>query len=171
MSTELVIVVARARNGVIGIENRLPWHLPEDLKHFKALTTGNAVIMGRKTWESLPPKFRPLPERLNIVVTRDRGYVADGATVAHSLPEAVAAAGDRRAFVIGGAEIYAQALPLATRLEITEVDADIAGDAFFPAPDAAAWREAARESYQSASGLGFAFVSYRRASSNVTQST
>lgn len=163
MSAELVVIVARARNGVIGIENRLPWHLPEDLKHFKALTTGNAVIMGRKTWESLPPKFRPLPERLNIVVTRDRGYVADGATVAHSLPEAVAAAGDRKAFVIGGAEIYAQALPLATRLEITEVDADIPGDAFFPALDAAAWRETARESHQSTSGLGFAFVSYRRA--------
>lgn len=162
MSAELVVVVARARNGVIGIDNRLPWHLPEDLKHFKALTTGNAVIMGRKTWESLPPKFRPLPGRLNIVVTRDRSYVADGATVAHSLPQAVAAAGDSRAFVIGGAEIYAQALPLATRLEITEVDADVAGDAFFPAPDAGVWREAAREAHASANGLRFAFVSYER---------
>jgi len=170
MSRDVVIVVARARNGVIGIENRLPWHLPEDLKHFKALTTGNAVIMGRKTWESLPPKFRPLPGRLNIVVTRDRGYVADGATVAHSLPAAVAAAGEHKAFVIGGAEIYAQALPLATRLEITEVDADIPGDAFFPALDAAAWREAARETHRSSNGLGFSFVSYLPYS-KVTQST
>lgn len=163
MSAEIVVVVARARNGVIGIDNRLPWHLPEDLKRFKALTTGNAVVMGRKTWESLPPKFRPLPERLNIVVTRDRGYVAAGATIAHSLPEAVAAAGGRKAFVIGGAEIYAQALPLATRLEITEVDADIPGDAFFPALDAAVWREDAREAHVAANGLRFAFVGYRRA--------
>ena len=157
----LVIVVAMARNGVIGIENRLPWHLPEDLKHFKALTTGHAVIMGRKTWESLPAKFRPLPDRLNIVVTRDAAYRAAGATVVHSLPAAVAAAGARTAFVIGGAEIYAQALPLATRLEVTEVDADVGGDAFFPALDKDYWQETAREAHVAASGLRFAFVSYR----------
>ena len=113
----LTLVVAIARNGVIGQDNRLPWHLPEDLAHFKALTTGHAVIMGRKTWASLPPKFRPLPQRLNIVVTRDPAFRADGAVVVHSLPDAVAAAGDKQAFVIGGAEIYGLALPLAERIE------------------------------------------------------
>lgn len=158
----VTIVVAVARNGVIGVDNRLPWRLPADLKHFKALTTGHAVIMGRKTWESLPANFRPLPERLNIVVTRTVGYRAEGATVVHSLAQAIAAAGARTAFVIGGAEIYAQALPLATRLEVTEVDLSVDGDAFFPPLDRDVWQETARLPQQSAGGPAFAFVSYHR---------
>jgi dihydrofolate reductase len=158
----LTLIAALARNGVIGIDNKLPWHLPEDLQHFKALTTGQAVIMGRKTWESLPPKFRPLPGRHNIVVTRDPNYLASGATVVHSLEQAAAAAGTATAFVIGGAELYRQALPLATRLELTEIDADFAGDAHFPEFDRAAWREVARTAGTTAAGFGYAFVSYEQ---------
>lgn len=161
-ATALILIAAVARDGVIGIDNRLPWRLPEDLKHFKALTTGQAVVMGRKTWESLPPNFRPLPDRTNIVVTRTADYRAAGATVVHSLPEALAAAAGRSAYIIGGAEIYAQALPLADRLELTEVDATYAGDAFFPAFDRSAWHETAREQHRSATGLDYAFVTYRR---------
>lgn len=159
---KLVVIAAIARNGVIGQDNRLPWHLPEDLVHFKALTTGHAVIMGRKTWESLPPKFRPLPGRTNIVVTRDAAYRADGALVTASLPAAIAAAGANDAFAIGGAEIYAQALALADRLELTEVDAVYPGDAYFPDFRRDAWLETARETHRAANGLDYAFVSYRR---------
>lgn len=164
MTQGLTVIAAVARNGVIGIDNALPWRLPEDLQHFKALTLGHAVIMGRKTWESLPPKFRPLPGRHNIVVTRDAHYRADGASVAHSLDEAVmvAASGDVTPFVIGGAELYRQALPLAGRLELTEIAADFAGDARFPEFDRAAWREVARESGHAAAGFDYAFVSYER---------
>lgn len=158
----LTLIAAVARNGVIGKDNRLPWHLPEDLAHFKALTTGQAVIMGRKTWDSLPPRFRPLPQRVNIVVTRAPAFRAEGAVVVHALPAAVAAAGDKTAFVIGGAEIYALALPLAERMEITEVDLDVAGDACFPAFERGDWRETAREQHKAASGLGYAFVTYQR---------
>jgi dihydrofolate reductase len=160
----VTIIVAVARNGVIGVDNRLPWRLPADLKRFKALTTGHAVIMGRKTWESLPAKFRPLPDRLNIVVTRTADYRAEGATVVHSLEQAIAAAGARAAFVIGGAEIYAQALPLATRLEVTEVDVSVEGDACFPSIDRNAWQETARLPQRPEDGPAFAFVSYRRRS-------
>jgi dihydrofolate reductase len=161
-SQSVTLVVAVARNGVIGIDNRLPWRLPADLKRFKALTTGHAVIMGRKTWDSLPANFRPLPDRLNIVVTRDAAYRAEGATVVHSLEQALAAAGARIAFVIGGAEIYALALPLATRLEVTEVDVSIDGDAFFTPIDRDAWEETARVAQPADGGPAFDFVSYRR---------
>ena len=161
-TTTLTVIAAVASNGVIGSANRLPWQLPEDLRHFKELTSGHAVIMGRKTWESLPPNFRPLPNRTNIVVTRDAAYRAAGAAVAASLPAAIAAAGAGHAFVIGGAELYAQALPLADRLELTEIDASFAGDAFFPDFDRGAWHELARERHRSASGLDYAFVTYRR---------
>lgn len=160
--TELVLIAALARNGIIGKDNRLPWHLPADLKHFKALTSGHAVIMGRKTWESLPPKFRPLPGRHNIVVTRNAAYQADGASVASSLPAAIAAAPGPCAFVIGGAELYAAAMPLAERLELTEIDHDYDGDTRFPPRDPAQWREAAREAHSDDAGPGYAFVSYRR---------
>lgn len=164
----LIVIAAVARNGVIGKDNALPWHLPEDLKHFKQLTTGHAVIMGRKTWESLPPKFRPLPNRLNIVVTRNAAYDALGATVATSLDAArkLGAGEAAQQFVIGGAELYAHALPLAQRLELTEIDADYAGDATFPAFDRAQWRAVRREPGVGADGLGYAFVTYER-----TQST
>ncbi|NWG31779.1 MAG: dihydrofolate reductase [Rhodocyclaceae bacterium] len=160
----IVIVAAVARNGVIGRENALPWHLPEDLAHFKALTTGHAVLMGRKTWESLPAKFRPLPNRRNYVLTRDPYYVAPGATVLHSLEEAMKlGAGETALFVIGGAELYAHSLPFADRLELTEIDLDAEGDAHFPGFDRDAWREVRRVPGVSANGLAYAFVTYERA--------
>ncbi|MDI6750965.1 MAG: dihydrofolate reductase [Pseudomonadota bacterium] len=162
----IVIIAAVAKNGVIGKENALPWRLPEDMAHFKALTLGHTVIMGRKTWESLPPKFRPLPNRRNVVVTRNVDYAAPGAEVVHSLDEAVKLGAGGTAFVIGGAELYAHALPLADRLELTEIDADIEGDAYFPALDRAEWREIGRVAGRSANGLAYAFVTYER-----TQST
>jgi len=162
-TTRLVLIAAVARNGVIGSDNRLPWHLPEDLRHFRELTTGRAVIMGRRTWESLPERFRPLPGRRNIVVTRNPGYAAPGAVLAASLPAALAAAGEDEAFVIGGAELYAAALPLAERLELTEIDRDFVGDAHFPALDPGQWHEVARTTQIAESGLGYAFVRYRRA--------
>lgn len=158
----LTLIAAVARNGVIGIDNRLPWRLPADLKHFKALTLGHTVIMGRKTWESLPANFRPLPGRRNIVVTRDAGYHAEGATIATSLPAAIAAAQSGEAFVIGGAELYATALPLADRLQLTEIDATFEGDTWFPAIDRPHWQETARESHQDETGFGYAFVTYQR---------
>ena len=158
----LNLIYARAANGVIGKDNQLPWHLPEDLAHFKRTTLGCPVIMGRKTWDSLPPKFRPLPGRLNIVVTRDTGFVADGASVAHSLHAArdLCPAGSE-VWVIGGAQIYAQALPLAGRVVVTEIARDFEGDAIAPTlgPE---WYETAREEHVSASGLPFAFVTYTR---------
>ena len=159
----LHLIYARAANGVIGKDNRLPWHLPEDMAHFKRTTLGCPVIMGRKTWDSLPPKFRPLPGRLNIVVTRDPAFVAEGAAVAHSLEAArdLCPAGST-AWVIGGAQIYAQALPLAREVVVTEIAQDFEGDAFAPVLGSE-WREVAREEQVGAGGLPFAFVTYRRA--------
>lgn len=159
----MILIAAVARNGVIGKDNALPWHLPEDLKHFKQLTTGQAVIMGRKTWESLPERFRPLPGRLNIVVTRNPAYRAEGATVVGSLAEAQNVGAGKTAFIIGGAELYTHALPLAQRLELTEIDAEIDGDAHFPGFDRSAWREVGREDGTGADGLKYAFVTYERA--------
>jgi len=158
----LNLIYARAANGVIGKDNQLPWHLPEDLAHFKRHTLGCPVIMGRKTWESLPPKFRPLPGRLNIVVTRDATWRAEGASVAHSLEAArdlCPPGGD--AWVIGGAQVYAQALPLASQVVVTEIHRAFEGDAFAPVlgPE---WRETAREAQVGANGLPFAFVTYTR---------
>jgi dihydrofolate reductase len=158
----IVIIAAVARNGVIGNHNALPWHLPEDMQHFKALTTGHAVIMGRKTWESLPPKFRPLPNRHNIVLTRDPAYAAPGATVVRSLEAAQKVGAGETAYIIGGAELYAHALPLAQRLELTEIDAAFEGDAHFPAWDRVQWREIKRESGRTEAGLSYAFVTYER---------
>ncbi len=158
----LNLIYARAANGVIGKDNQLPWHLPEDLAHFKRTTLGCPVIMGRKTWDSLPPKFRPLPGRLNIVVSRDPAFAAEGAAVAPSLEAARAlcpASSD--AWVIGGAQIYAQALPLAHTVVVTEIARDFDGDAFAPTLGAE-WRETAREEHVAASGLPFAFVTYTR---------
>jgi len=150
------LVAALARNRVIGAGDRLPWHLPEDLKHFKHLTMGAPVIMGRKTHESIG---RPLPGRRNIVVTRQASARWDGCEVARSLDDAIALAGDApEAFVIGGAELYRLALPRADRLYLTLIDADYQGDTFFPEFDPACWRETAREP-----GAGFAFLTYERA--------
>ncbi|MEY4100057.1 MAG: hypothetical protein RL300_1228 [Pseudomonadota bacterium] len=159
---KLHLILARARNGVIGDNNTLPWHLPEDLAHFKRTTLGCPVIMGRKTWDSLPPKFRPLPGRLNVVVTRQADWRADGAVVANSLEAACAACPpESSAWVIGGAELYAQALALASTAVVTEIDVDFEGDAFSPhfGPE---WREATRETHLSSNGLGFSFVTYTR---------
>jgi len=159
----LALIAACARGGVIGIDNRMPWHLPEDMQFFRETTRGKPVIMGRKTWESLPDAFRPLPGRLNIVVSRNPDFHAKGAVVVGGLPAAVAAAGETDiAFVIGGAELYRQALPLADRLFLTEIDQDFSGDAFFPEFDRSAWRETRRDARIAASGLPFAFVSYER---------
>lgn len=164
MSTPLLALVAACGRGrVIGIDNRLPWHLPEDMKFFRETTRGKPVIMGRKTWESLPDAFRPLPGRLNIVVSRNPGYHAPGAQVVGSLPDAVTAAGGAEiACVIGGAELYRQALPMADRLILTEIDQDYPGDAFFPAFTADEWTEANRAPQMSTTGLPFAFVTYER---------
>lgn len=133
------LIVARARNGAIGKDNAMPWHLPADLAHFKRTTLGHPVIMGRRTWESLG---RALPGRRNIVVSRTPGYRAPGAEVVGSLAEAWAEAGDAgEAFVIGGAQLYARALPEADRIYLTEIDGDVPADAYFPALAPGDWRE------------------------------
>ena len=156
------LVVARARNGVIGRNGTLPWHLPEDLKRFKRLTLGTAMVMGRKTFDSLPGL---LPKRRHIVITRDRQWRADGAEVAHSLPEAFALAAPDDVSIIGGAEIFGLALPSAERLELTEVLADIDGDTHMPDPrDSGYWRECFREEHPAlADSPPFAFVTLERA--------
>jgi dihydrofolate reductase len=159
---KLHLIFARAANGVIGKDGVMPWHLPEDLAHFKRTTLGCPVIMGRKTWESIPERFRPLPGRINVVVTRQRDWQASGACVAHSLPEAIALCGEAPdAWIIGGADIYAQALPLASTAVVTEIEAEYAGDAFAP-QFGAGWTEVARESHTSSAGLKFSFVTYRK---------
>ena len=159
---ELHLIYARARNGVIGRDNTLPWHLPEDLAHFKRLTLGCPVIMGRKTWDSLPPKFRPLPGRSNIVITRQTDWHSRGAIPAHGLEAALSlCAQAEHVWVIGGAQIYAQALPLASTVEVTEIDVDFDGDAYAPALGSE-WRERQRESHTAANGLSYSFVRYVR---------
>lgn len=159
----LHLIFARARNGVIGLHNALPWHLPEDLAHFKQTTLGAPVIMGRKTWDSLPPRFRPLPGRRNVVVTRQPAWRAEGALEAHSLDQALALCrqgGASDAWVIGGADLYAQALPQARSAVVTEIDADFEGDAFAPTfgPE---WQASASATHTAANGLRFRFVTYQ----------
>ena len=141
---EIVLVVARATNGVIGRNGQLPWHIPADLKHFKAVTLGTPMIMGRKTFDSLPGL---LPARRHIVVTRDTAWNAEGAEVAHSVEEALALAGGARVSVIGGAEIFRLTEPLATAVELTEVHAEVEGDTLMPPFDPARWRETTREDH------------------------
>ena len=155
---EIVIIAAVARNRVIGKDNRLLWHIPEDMAHFKALTSGHTVVMGRKTWESLPPRFRPLPGRRNIVISRQPDYAAPGAEHADSLENALELASTATTvFVIGGEQIYTQAMAVADRLEITEVNREPEGDAWFPEIAAVDWVNAAKTE-----GAGFTFVTYRR---------
>ena len=155
------LIYARAANGVIGKNNAMPWHLPEDMAHFKRLTQGWPVIMGRKTWDSLPAKFRPLPGRTNIVVTRQAGWEATGAKVATSIEDAIGLSGNsEQVWVIGGAQIYAQAEPLAQRIEVTEIAEDFEGDAFAPVLGAQ-WNEVSREHHVSSNGLKFSFISYK----------
>jgi dihydrofolate reductase len=159
--TRIYLVAAVAANGIIGANGKLPWHLPEDLKHFKRATLGHPVVMGRKTWESLKG---PLPGRENIVVTRQGGYQASGAAVASSLDAALAlCAGESVVCVIGGEQIFKDALPLAAGLIMTEIKQDFAGDARFPDYDRSQWREAQREAHTAASGMRFDFVLYEKA--------
>src|SRR5882672_265073 len=158
IGTKIYLVAAVAANGVIGRQGRLPWHLPEDLKHFKRLTLGHPIIMGRRTWESLGGL---LPGREHIVVTRTPGYEAQGAAVASSLDAALAlCAGEPVVFVIGGRELFAEALPLAAGLVMTEIHRDYEGDTRFPAYDRSRWREAQRERHAAADGTKFDFVLY-----------
>jgi len=160
--SELGLIYARARNGVIGRDNAMPWHLPEDLAHFKATTLGCPVIMGRKTWDSLPPRFRPLPGRRNIVVTRQADWNAQGAERAGSLEQALASCADSpRVWVTGGAELYRLALPHADVVEVTVIDQDFEGDACAPELGAE-WHESARASHVSANGLPYSFLTYRK---------
>lgn len=151
-----------ARNRVIGADGRIPWHLPEELKRFKRLTLGHHLIMGRKTWESIG---RPLPGRTSVIVTRQRGYRVPGAKVTHSLDEAIAACGpDDEIFVIGGAELYAQALGRAGRLYLTTVDAEVAGDTRMPDFASGDWREVAVQSFAADARHSYPFrcVTYER---------
>lgn len=156
---KITLIAACAQNGCIGTNNTMPWHLPEDFAFFRTYTTGKPVVMGRKTWESLPKK--PLPGRRNIVVTRNADYTAEGAETVSGLEAALAAcAGEQEIIIIGGAQIYTEALPLATDLRITEVGLTVAGDAFFPPFSRSIWHEASREAHTAANGIPFAFVHY-----------
>ena len=157
----ITLVVARARNGVIGREGKLPWHIPADLKRFKALTMGSVMVMGRRTFDSLPGL---LPGRRHVVLTRDRSWNAEGAEVAHSVEEALAVAGRERVSVIGGAEIFAMFLPLADRIELTEVLDDVAGDTILADPrNSGNWRETPGEEHLAEEGRpAFRFVTLDR---------
>ena len=158
----ITMVVARAQNGVIGRDGKLPWHLPADLKRFKALTMGSVMVMGRRTFDSLPGL---LPGRRHVVLTRDRGWSVEGAEVAHDVDEALRLARGERVSVIGGAEIFGLFLPLADRLELTEVLADIPGDTTMPDPRSSGeWREVSSEDHASEDGRPpFRFVTLERA--------
>jgi len=160
---EIILIAAVAKNGVIGRDNQLLWQLPEDMKHFRDTTAGKPVIMGRKTWESLPPRFRPLPGRRNLVISRQADYPAQGAEVLPSVEAALGAcANEAQVFVIGGAEIYRLAMPLADTLILTEVDRSPEGDAWFPEVVSTQWRETSRVPRHCATGEDIAFVRYER---------
>ncbi len=160
----LGLIWAQTPAGVIGRGGAIPWHLPEDLAHFREVTSGHAVVMGRATWQSLPERFRPLPGRENVVLTRDPAFVAPGARVVGSLAEALALLPDE-AWVVGGAAVYAAAMPLADRLEVTEVDLDVDGDTFAPAVEAGDWAPPLVGPWlESRTGLHYRFRSYARPS-------
>lgn len=169
---EIALIWAQARGGVIGADGGIPWHLPEDLAHFREVTAGGTVVMGRRTWESLPERFRPLPGRRNIVVTRQAGWSSPGAVTVHSLDDALgengtrtgAGTGKATTWIIGGGEIYRAALPHATRLEVTEVDLDVTGDTRAPeiGPE---WHRTATPPTgwgESRTGIRYRFCTYRR---------
>ena len=156
----LSLIVAIAKNRVIGVNNTLPWHLPEDLKRFRDLTTGHHSIMGRKTYDSLG---RLLPGRTTVIVTRNPDCKVEGAIVVNSLEAAIAACGDdNEAFLIGGAELYKDGLKLANKLYITEIDAEYEGDAFFPEFEINEWKAGERETHRAESGLSFSYITYQR---------
>jgi len=156
--SEIVLVVAIANNGVIGNNGAIPWHISDDMKRFKALTIGHTVVMGRKTWDSLPK--RPLPGRINVVVTRQKDWRADGAVTASSLGQATAGTSGT-VMVIGGAEIYERALPLASRIELTEIHQNFEGDARFVL-DRSGWNETLREDHVTPDGLRYSYVTLTR---------
>jgi dihydrofolate reductase len=157
------LVAAVARGGVIGKDGSIPWWIPEDMARFRELTTGHPVVMGRLTWDSLPVRFRPLPGRRNVVVTRNDGWQADGADRAASLDDALhMLAGAETVFVIGGAELYETALPCADELVLTEIDRAVDGDVVFPGWDRDAFEQVAREPRVAEDGTPFAFVTYAR---------
>ena len=163
MSAAIVLVLAMADNGVIGASGTIPWRIPEDMKRFKALTIGKPIVMGRKTWDSFPKK--PLPGRTNIVITRDKGWTAEGAVTVHSLDDGLTRAraeNPSEIAVIGGGEIYKAALPLATRVELTEVHTDATGDTQLPQFDRATWRELSREEHATSDGLRYSYVTLQR---------
>ena len=158
--SELTIIVAIDAQRGIGIDNKLPWHLPEDLAHFKRLTSGHPIIMGRKTFDSIG---RALPNRRNIVITRNPEWRHDGVEAANSLEAAIALVQDAPAFIIGGAQIFADSLQLASRLVVTEIARTFDCDTFFPPLAAGQWKETARETHHAdASELDYAFVTYER---------
>ncbi|MBI5006290.1 MAG: dihydrofolate reductase [Nitrosomonadales bacterium] len=160
--SKLSIIVAMARNNTIGVNNTLPWRCPEDLKHFKTLTMGHHMIMGRKTFDSIG---KPLPGRTTVVVTRNNDLEIPGCVIAHSLGEAIdSCSGDDEIFIVGGAELYRQAIALVETLYITEIQQDVQGDAHFPEFDKSAWRETAREmrNQETPQQLGYHFVTYQR---------
>jgi dihydrofolate reductase len=157
----IYLLAAVASNGIIGANGELPWRLPEDLKHFKRLTMGHPIIMGRRTWESLKG---PLPGRENIVITRNRRYEAPGAAVASSLEGALAlCAGEPLVFVIGGSTLFEESLPIAAGLVMTEIYRDFQGDTWFPQYDRSRWKESQREHHVTADGMKFDFVLYEPA--------
>jgi len=157
------MIYARARNGVIGNQGQLPWHLPEDLAHFKRTTLGQPVLMGRVTWESLPEKFRPLPGRSNVVVSRQTSFSAAGAQLASSLEAAMALFPPAEIiWLIGGAQLYAQGLSIASQIVVTEIDADYEGDAFAPLISSNDWTETHRTSHVSAQGLAYHLVTLQK---------
>lgn len=165
----LGLILARASNGVIGLRGQLPWHVPQDLAHFRHITRGWPVIMGRLTWQSLPARFRPLPDRLNIVLSRNARFEAPGARLATNMQQAIAVAqnaGFDRAWVIGGAQVYAQALPLASVVELTEIGRAFEGDAFAPELPMQDWCEISAHSITAEDGLPVRFVRLQRRASS-----
>jgi dihydrofolate reductase len=178
---EISLIFAQSANKVIGHENKLPWHLPEDLAHFKALTQGQTVLMGRKTWDSLPKAFRPLPGRVNLVLSTNEALKLEGAITVNSPKQAIDQANEKAKrqaasassatptptlWVIGGAQVYSLFMPLASRIEVTEIELTVDGDALAPVIDDT-WEEVQRNRHQSAKGLGYSFVSYRKISQRI----
>ncbi|MFI9510454.1 dihydrofolate reductase [Nocardia sp. NPDC052566] len=163
MGRTIGLIWAQTLDGVIGFENTIPWRLPEDMANFKAVTWGHPVVMGRRTWDSLPPRFRPLAGRRNIVVTRQADWAAEGAERAGSLAEAMELAGGDTVWIAGGGEIYRAAMPFATELRVTEIDTRVEGDAYAPAVGLE-WHADTPEPWRtSTSGLRFRVRHYRRA--------
>jgi dihydrofolate reductase len=165
MSEELSIIVAYDRNRLIGSGNELPWYLPADLRHFKELTTGNTVIMGRKTLDSIMNRLgKPLPNRKNVILTKQSDLEIEGCEVVHSMEEAITMSSDGEIFVIGGAQIYHLAMPIADRLIVTEVNHEFEGDTYFPIVNADEWREVAREDHSSDEDnrFDYSFIEYER---------